>query len=41
MINMIIFFNFVKILYKNYTFKICLSIFIEIQTKLTNFIAFK
>jgi hypothetical protein len=41
MINMNIFFNFVKIWNKNYMFKICLSIFIEIQIKLTNFIAFK
>jgi hypothetical protein len=41
MINMNIFSNFVKILNKNYMFKICLSIFIAIQTKLTNFIAMK
>ncbi len=37
MINMNIFFNFVKILNKNYMFKVGLSIFIEIQAKFTIF----
>jgi hypothetical protein len=31
MININIFFNFVKTLNKDYMFKVCLSIFIEIQ----------
>jgi hypothetical protein len=32
MINMNIFFNFVKTLHKDYMFKVCLSKFMEIQT---------
>jgi hypothetical protein len=36
-----IFFNFVKFLNKNYMFKTCLNIFIEIQKNLTLFIALK
>jgi hypothetical protein len=42
MINRNIFFIFVKALNKNYMFKVCLSIFIKIQTKLKfYFITFK